>query len=155
MSKHFRRSALFTGSALWLVTFLGACNKSREDPNPSINFKTYTLYNASSGSNVAAGNFRIDQLKDGNTKITIAISEPFRQANASFEAVINKEDTAGNELVFADLGVVSGNSGTLITNPVISSGSNLPIKYTDLVGNFGYYIKVMNGANVQAKGEIN
>ncbi len=55
MSKHFMRGALFTGSALWLVTFFGACNKSREDPNPSINFKTYTLYNASSGSNVAAG----------------------------------------------------------------------------------------------------
>jgi hypothetical protein len=153
MSKYFLRDLLFTGLMLGMVVFV-SCSKSKDDPNPSINFKTYTLYNASAGSNVEAGSFRIDQLKDGNAKIAIAISQPFRQPNASFEAVINKKDTAGNELVFADLGLVNGGSGTLITNPVISSGSNLPIKYNDLVGNFGYYVKVMNGANVQAKGDI-
>jgi len=50
--------------------------------------------------------------------------------------------------------MVNGNSGTLITNPVLSSSSNLPVKYTDLVGHNGFYVKVLNGANVQAKGRI-
>lgn len=155
MAKRILNPALFSFVALLLVTgtFL-SCKKDKDDSNPSVGFKEYRLYNSSSGSPVDAGSFRIDQLANGNAKITIAISEPFRQPNANFQAVINKEDGSGNELVYSNLGLVNGNTGSLVTNPVISSGSNLPIKYTDLVGQTGYYVKVLNGANVQARGDI-
>ena len=146
------RFAMMMG--FFAVVLFTACKKDKEDPNPSINYSVYKLYNESSGAPVEAGNFRLDQLKDGNTKITIAIDQPFRQSGASFQAVINKQDTSGNELVFSNLGIVNGSSGMLVVNPVISSGSNLPIPYNSLVGDFGYYVKVLNGANVQAKGGI-
>lgn len=147
-------SSMFFALTFVTVSLFVSCKKDKEDPNPSIAYKEYKLYNYSSGSALDAGSFRVDQLSNGNAKITISVSEPFRQANATFEAVINKEDISGNELVFSNLGLVNGSSGSLIANPVISSGSNLPIKYTDLVGQNGYYLKVLNGANVQARGEI-
>ena len=149
---------MFKNCLLFCVVIAGlfaACKKDEGDANPSVAFKEYSLYNSSSGTPVDAGNFRIDQLTDGNAKITISISKPYRQANASFQAVINKQDASGNELVFSNLGLVDGNSGWLVTNPIMSSGSNLPVKYTDLVGQTGYYVKVLNGANVQARGDIN
>lgn len=146
---------LFTISLLLTISVLLSCKKDKNDPNPSVAFKEYRLYNSSSGSPVDAGSFRLDQLANGNAKITISISEPFRQTNASFQAVINKADESGNELVYSNLGLVNGNSGSLVTSPIMSSGSNLPIKYTDLVGQTGYYVKILNGANVQARGDIN
>ncbi|HRQ50512.1 MAG TPA: hypothetical protein PLR74_08250 [Agriterribacter sp.] len=82
------------------------------------------------------------------------MNESYRQEGISFDAVINTRDEAGSELVFSYLGSVDGRSGKLVINPVISSGSNLPVKYSDLISKTGYYIKVMNGANVQATGEI-
>ena len=138
-----------------LIFFSGACKKDKKDPNPSINYKEYRLFNVSGGSSVDAGSFRIDELQNGNTKITILISEPFRQEGAGFQASINKEDEDGNELVLSSLGMVNGGSGSLVVNPVLSGGTNLPVKYHDLVGNYGYYIKILNGANVQARGDIN
>lgn len=150
----FNTALLFSATFL-MVNLFSACKKEKADENPSIGYKEYRLYNASSGSPVDAGSFRLDQLSNGNAKITIFISQPFRQSNTTFEAVINKEDASGNELVFSNLGLVNGNTGSLITNPIISSGSNLPIKYTDLVGQNNYYVKVLNGANVQARGDIN
>lgn len=57
-------------------------------------------------------------------------------------------------MVYANLGSVNGASGALVTYPVVGSGSNLPVKFTDLISKTGYYVKIMNGANVQATGEI-
>lgn len=138
-----------------LIFFSGACKKDKKDPNPSINYKEYRLFNVSGGSSVDAGSFRIDELQNGNTKITILISEPFRQEGAGFQASVNKKDNEGNELVLSSLGLVNGSSGSLVVNPVLSSGTNLPVKYNDLVGSYGYYLKILSGANVQARGDIN
>lgn len=145
------RMILITG----LIFFSGACKKDKRDPNPSIQYKEYRLFNISGGSPVDAGSFRVDELQNGNTKITLLISEPFRQNGVGFQASVNKKDNAGNELVLASLGLVNGVSGSLVVNPVLASGTNLPIKYDELVGPYGYYIKVLNGANVQAQGDIN
>ncbi|MFT3749977.1 MAG: hypothetical protein QM768_16790 [Agriterribacter sp.] len=153
MTKRMFNTALLCYVIIVAVNVFSACKKDK-DENPSIGYKEYRLYNSSSGSPVDAGSFRLDQLSNGNAKITISISLPFRQSNATFEAVINKEDASGNELVFSNLGLVNGNTGSLVTNPVMSSGSNLPVKYTDLVGQNGYFVKVLNGANVQARGDI-
>jgi hypothetical protein len=96
----------------------------------------------------------VDELQDGNTKITILISAPFRQDGTGFQASVNKKDSEGNELVLSNLGLVNGSSGSLVVNPVLSSGTNLPVRYNELVGPYGYYIKILNGANVQARGDI-
>ena len=136
------------------VLFLGCAKDNGNDPDPQLDFREYKLFNYSSGSEVEAGSFRIDQLKDGNARLTISLIEPYRQSGIAFDAVINTRDEADNELVFSYLGSVDGGSGKLVINPVISSGSNLPVKYSDLISNSGFYVKVMNGANVQATGEI-
>jgi hypothetical protein len=133
---------------------LGCAKDSGNDPDPQLDFREYKLFNYSSGSEAEAGSFRIDQLRDGNAKLTISLNEPYRQDGTAFDAVINTRDEADNELVFSYLGSVDGRSGRLVVNPVISSGSNLPVKYADLIGKSGFYVKVMNGANVQATGEI-
>lgn len=134
--------------------FCGCAKDSNNDPDPSLDFREYKLFNYSGGSGAEAGSFRIDQLRDGNASLTISLNEPYRQDGISFDAVINTRDEADNELVFSYLGSVDGRSGRLVINPVISSGSNLPVKYADLIGKSGFYVKVMNGANVQATGEI-
>lgn len=150
-----------TGSKVWVLFFIsltglfwGCAKDSDNDPDPQLDFREYKLFNYSSGSEAEAGSFRIDQLRNGNASLTISLNEAYRQEGISFDAVINTKDEAGNELVFSYLGSVDGRSGKLVINPVISSGSNLPVKYSDLIGKSGFYVKVMNGANVQATGEI-
>ena len=134
--------------------FIGCAKDDGNDPDPQLDFREYKLYNYSSGTEAEAGSFRIDQLKDGNARLTISLAEPYRQNGISFNDVINTKDEADNELVFSYLGSVDGRSGKLVINPVVSSGSNLPVKYSDLISKSGFYVKVMNGANVQANGEI-
>ena len=130
------------------------CKKNSRDNDPPLDFREYKLFNYSSGSAAEAGSFRADQLADGNTRLTISLSEPYRQNGITFDAVINTKDDSGNELVFSYLGAVNGKTGNLVVNPVIGSGSNLPVKYSELISKTGFYVKVMNGANVQATGEI-
>lgn len=140
---------------LFCVGLLFSCKKDKDpEPDPVVDFRNYKLFNYSSGSEVEAGAFKIEQLLNGNSRLTIIISEPFRQNGTNFEAVINTKDDEGIELVFSNLGMVNGGTGLLLTDPVVGSGSNLPVKFTDLIGKTGYYVKVMNGANVQATGEI-
>ncbi|MBX2925644.1 MAG: hypothetical protein KF746_25830 [Chitinophagaceae bacterium] len=140
---------------LFAGCFLFSCKKdSPPEPDPVVDFRNYKLFNYSSGSEVESGSFKIEQLLNGNSRLTITINEPFRQKGVNFEALINTRDAEDNELVFSNLGMVNGETGILVTDPVISSGSNLPIKFTDLINKTGYYVKVMNGANVQATGVI-
>lgn len=120
----------------------------------STDFRNYKLFNYSNGSQVEAGGFVIEQLLNGNARISITLSEPFRQNNVSFEAVINTKNENGDELIFANLGNLNGSSGTLSVSPVVASGSNLPIKFSELISRSSYYVKVLNGANVQATGNI-
>ena len=137
------------------ASILFSCKKDNgPDPDPVVDFRNYKLFNYSSGSEVEAGTFKIEQLLNGNSRLTINISEPFRQSGANFGAVINTKDGGDDELVFSNLGMVNGGTGLLVADPVVGSGSNLPVKFTDLIGKTGYYVKVMNGANVQATGEI-
>ena len=150
-----------TAPKVWVLFFIvltglfcGCAKDSDNDADPQLDFREYKLFNYSSGSEAEAGRFRIDQLRDGNAGLTISLNEAYRQQGISFDAVINTRDEAGNELVFSYLGAVNGKSGRVVINPVISSGSNLPVKYSDLIGKSGFYVKVMNGANVQATGEI-
>ncbi|MBX3241918.1 MAG: hypothetical protein KIT80_13095 [Chitinophagaceae bacterium] len=135
-----------------LVVGSVACKKERTPRETVIDSREYSLFNYSSGSQVAAGTFKLEHMESGNARLTIQLNEAFRQPQINFTALVVTElnDT---EVVFAQLGNVPGNSGYLVVNPVISLGSNLPVKFTDLVGK-AYYLKIMNGANVQATGEI-
>ncbi|HRO45673.1 hypothetical protein [Agriterribacter sp.] len=154
MIKQRTGSKILAFFLLLSAIFAGCKKDNNNNPDPNLDFRTYKLFNYSSGAEVEAGNFRIDQLADGNARLTITISEPYRQDGINFDAVINTKDEAENELIFSYLGSVNGKTGSLIVNPVMGSGSNLPVKYSDLISKTGYYIKIMNGANVQATGEI-
>ncbi|HTN08948.1 hypothetical protein [Agriterribacter sp.] len=154
MIKQRNGSKVLTLFFLLSAVFAGCKKDNNSNPDPNLDFRTYKLFNYSSGAEVEAGNFRIDQLADGNTRLTISINEPYRQNGINFDAVINTKDETANELVFSYLGNVNGKTGSLTVNPVMGSGSNLPVKYSDLISKTGYYIKIMNGANVQATGEI-
>lgn len=143
------------GLLFFVLAFNMACKKdSAVNQNQTTDFRNYKLFNYSSGTEVEAGNFKIEQLLSGNARLTITLNEPFRQSNVGFEAVINTKNEGGDELVFADLGVLNGSTGVLVVNPVVASGSNLPIKFSELISRSSYYVKIMNGANVQAVGNI-
>ena len=129
-----------------------ACSKN--DSEPTLPSKEYTLYNYSSGSAVNAGSFTIQELADSTASLTIKLSSGFSIANVSLPAYIAKTDSiTGVELIYANLGNVDGTSGILTATPVKTS-DNMTVNYSTLVGLQGYYVKVMNGTNVQAKGSI-
>lgn len=144
--------------ALGIIVFTSflntACKKDNDQKQQVTDFRNYKLFNYSSGSEMEAGGFVIEQLLDGNARLTITLSAPYRQNNVSFQAVINTKNEAGDELVFANLGTVNGSSGMLTTSPVVASGSNLPVKFSELISRSNYYVKILNGANVQATGNI-
>lgn len=145
--------------ALTFVVTVTALNTScKKDDGPkqeqSTDFRNYKLFNYSSGSEVEAGGFVIEQLLNGNARITITLNEPFRINNVDFESVINTKNENGDELIFANLGTLNGGTGTLSVSPVVGSGSNLPIKFAELISRSAYYVKILNGANVQATGTI-
>lgn len=132
-----------------------SCKKDNDNPvERTTDFRNYKLFNYSSGSEVEAGNFVIEQLLDGNARIDITLSEPFRQNNVGFETVINTMNENGDELIFSSLGTLNGTTGRLVVSPVVASASNLPIKFSELISRQEYYVKILNGANVQARGEI-
>lgn len=58
--------------------FCGCAKDSNNDPDPSLDFREYKLFNYSGGSGAEAGSFRIDQLRDGNASLTISLNEPYR-----------------------------------------------------------------------------
>lgn len=130
------------------------CNKDGGPAESVIDRKEFPLFNYSSGSAVDAGFSKIEHLGTGNARITIQLNEGFRLPQVSFSAFITTNLPDNNEVVFVQLGAVPGASGHLVVHPVIKLGSGLPLKYTELPGSTGYFIKVMAGANVQAIGEI-
>ncbi|CAA9476055.1 MAG: hypothetical protein AVDCRST_MAG96-720 [uncultured Segetibacter sp.] len=135
--------------------FVAGCGKDEDTP-PLFQgqSKTYILYNYSTGSPVEAGSFTFTELQNGGASAAINVSTGYRVAGVKFKATITVADAQGVELVYADLGDVDGTLGTGAKNPIISSGTNTPIKYNDLISKVGYTLKVMNGNNVQAKGTI-
>lgn len=152
MRKRFRINQLLL--LLAVISTVGfACKKDKKPVETVVDSKELSLFNHSSGSAVNAGYAKIEHLESGNARITIQLNEAFRQPQVNFSGLITTL-ADDNEVVFAQLGAVPGGSGNLVVNPVIKLGSALPVKYSELVGTSGYFIKVMSGANVQAIGEI-
>ncbi len=153
MTRSFRFLRLFL-----LLAMVGAaaagCNKDRVPVEAVIDVKEFQLFNYSGGSAVNAGFCKIEHLESGNARVTVQLNEAFRQPQISFSALITTTLPDDNEVVFAQLGSVPGASGNLVVNPVLKLGSGLPLKYSELAGTTGYFVKVMSGANVQATGEI-
>ncbi len=92
-------------------------------------------------------------MQDSSASLTIRLSSGFLAAGITFQASLAVVDTAGTELIYANLSDVDGTTGVGTTNPVRAS-DNSAITYSDLILKQGYYVKVMNGTNVQAKGAI-
>lgn len=139
-------------TALVLAGFV-ACNDD-DDDGPPLSFREYNLYNYSSGNQVDAGSFRIDEQRDGNARLSITLAPAFRVDNVNFQAQLVARDTNNVELVYASLGQVNGGSGELSVSPILESATNLPVRYADLITKTGYFVRILNGANVQATGEI-
>ncbi len=138
-----------------LLLMIGAgCSKDRAPVEAVVDLKEFKLFNYSSGAAVEAGICKIEHLESGNARVTVQLHEAFRQPQVNFSALITTTLADENEVVFAQLGSVPGASGNLVVHPVVKLGSGLPLKYPELIGNTGYFIKVMSGANVQATGEI-
>ena len=152
---------LLSRVAKWMILpvlalfFLASCSKNEDSPPPfQAKSKTYKLYNYSTGSAVEAGTFTFTELQNGGASATISLNEGYKVPGVKFKATITVADAQGVELVYADLGEVDGGTGRLEKNPLISSGTNTPIQYNDVISKTGYTLKVMNGSNVQAKGTI-
>jgi hypothetical protein len=144
-------------STLALITALLIVSCSKKDTTPPYQgrSKDYKLYNYSSGAAVEAGTFTISELESGNSKLTINLNQGYKVPGVSLKSSITVTDNTGVELVFSNLKDVDGGAGVGETNPVVASGTNATVKYTDLIGKIGYTVKVLNGSNVQAKGTIN
>jgi hypothetical protein len=138
---------------LVLVMITVACNKNNDGPNlPSTE---YALYNYSSGTAVNAGKFSFRQLPDSNASVTVTLDKSYLQEGASYNATISTGSDSGKaELTYAVIGTFTGANGSVTASPLRSLSTNMPIKYSDLLARKGYYVKVLSGANVQAKGEI-
>jgi hypothetical protein len=140
-------------SLLGVLLLLGSCTK--EDDGPALRTESYSLFNQSSGSSQSAGTFRILEQRNGNAAVEINLSEGYRINGARFTAVIVTYDAASDsELVYANLGEINGGSARVTINPVIQLSNNLALSYDDLTGRAGYTLKILNGANVQASGQI-
>ena len=146
---------IFTG--IVAVSLFSSCSKSDNNNNnnqqPTVK-KEYRLFNQSSGTPLDAGTFTISQLADGNASLTINLAAGYRVTNINLPSSIVTTDATGTELIYANLGLVDGNTGVGITSPVVIASNNLAVKYVDLIAKTGYLIKVLNGSNVQARGVI-
>ncbi len=138
---------------LGVVLLFSSCKK--DDAGPALQNETYPLVNLSSGSSQAAGTFRILEQSNGNAAVEINLDQAFRINGARLNAVIvTTEETSGSELVYANLGQIDGGSARVLINPVMQLSNNRAISYDDLTSRTGYTLKLLNGANVQASGQI-
>lgn len=142
-----------------LLTLLGvmlvfsSCKK--EEDGPALQNETYQLVNLSSGSSQSAGSFRILEQANGNAAVEINLAQAFRINGARFNAVIvTYDESTASELVYANLGEINGGSARVLINPVLQLSTNQPVSYADLTARTGYTLKLLNGANVQASGQI-
>ena len=135
------------------VLLFSSCTK--EEDSPALQTASFALFNQSSGTAQAAGTFRILEQRNGNAAVEINLAEAYRVNGARFTAVIVTFDEASDsELVYANLGEINGGSARVTINPVIQLSNNLPVSYADLIARTGYTLKILNGANVQASGQI-
>lgn len=151
LSQRFLRLLVFPVLAAVLFT---SCRKSDDTPPFVGRSEVYKMYNVSTGSDVEAGTFTITELANGNARLSIQLNQGYRVAGAKFRTTITVPQTAGNELLFADLGEMDGGIGTLEVNPIVSGATNAAVKYNEFIVQSGYTIKVMNGNNLQASGVI-
>ncbi len=138
---------------LSVMLVFSSCKK--EDDGPALQNETFPLVNLSSGSSQSAGTFRILEQSNGNAAVEINLAQAFRINGARFSAVIvTYDESTDSELVYANLGEINGNSARVLINPVLQLSTNQAISYADLTARTGYTLKLLNGANVQASGQI-
>ena len=131
-----------------------ACSKSKTPAVP-LGSKQYDLFNYSSGTAVNAGTFTINEQPDHSAGLTISLNSTFLVPGVTLTAsIVVPDSTNGNGPIYANLNTVNGSTGQGVTKPVKGS-DNLPVSYADLIAKTGYFVKVLNNTNVQAKGTIN
>ena len=140
---------------LVLLTTLGVMGCSKKGDSPLLASKQYILYNYSSGTGLQAGTFVINELADGNSSLTISLADGYKVPGVTLKTyIVTPDSTGGGQFIYADLGNLDGGSGQATKSPVITNSDNMSIKYTSLVAQKGYLVKVLNGSNVQAIGPI-
>jgi hypothetical protein len=139
---------------LIFLMVLVSCSKSDDTPAFQAKSKEYKLFNSSSGTAVEAGSFTITEKSDGNARVTVRLNTNYRVSGVVFKSNITITDATNQELVYANLADVDGNTGVGETSLLVASGNNLAVKYTDAISKMGYTVKVFSGANIQARGVI-
>ena len=128
---------------------------SKKVDSLSLASKQYILYNYSSGSGVQAGSFVINELADGNSSLSVSLADGYKVPGVTLKTyIVTPDSTGGGQFIYADLGNLNGGTGQATKSPVITNSDNRSVKYTSLVAQKGYLVKVLNGSNVQAIGPI-
>ena len=133
----------------------GVMGCSKKVDSLSLASKQYILYNYSSGSGVQAGSFVINELADGNSSLSVSLADGYKVPGVTLKTyIVTPDSTGGGQFIYADLGNLNGGTGQATKSPVITNSDNRSVKYTSLVAQKGYLVKVLNGSNVQAIGPI-
>jgi hypothetical protein len=155
MMKRIMRVNVVLLTTVFTLGLLTGCGKDNTpQPTTSGKQKDYKLYNLSTGASVEAGTFTISELLNGNAKLAIQLNPNYKVTGARFKVTMTVPQTGGTELLFADLGEMDGGSGTMEINPLLAGATNAAVTYNDIIGRTGYTLKIMNGANLQARGTI-
>ena len=132
-----------------------SCDENNDEDNTQLESQQIVLVNDTSGTVLAAGTVRINELMDGNAAMEIMLKDSFRVSTASYQAALVAYDsTLKRDSVYADLGLINGSTGVVVKNPVIWGPTNQPISYDSLVSLNGYRVRVSTDSLVQAEATI-
>lgn len=138
-----------------LTTGVVACSDDDVTP-PGLESSQVVLVNDTSGVAKNAGLVKINELSDGNISMEVNLADSFRLAEENYPAAIVKYDSVlHKDSVYADLGTISGTTGTVTKSPVVWNATNEPISYDTLKTLTGFRVQVITDSLVQAEAPLN
>ncbi len=138
-----------------LTTGVVACSDDDVTP-PGLESSQVVLVNDTSGVAKNAGLVKINELSDGNISMEVSLADSFRLAEENYPAAIVKYDSVlHKDSVYADLGNISGTTGTVTKSPVVWNATNEPISYDTLKTLTGFRVQVITDSLVQAEAPLN
>ena len=138
-----------------LATGAVACSDDDVTP-PGLGSSQVVLVNDTSGVAKNAGLVKINELSDGNISMEVNLADSFRLAEDNYPAAIVKYDSVlHKDSIYADLGTISGATGTVTKSPVVWNATNEPISYDTLKTLTGFRVQITTDSLVQAEAPLN
>lgn len=140
-----------------LTTGVVACsNDDDANATPGLESSQLVLVNDTSGTALSAGTVKINELSDGNVSMEVSLADSFRLADVSYPASLVKYDSVSQrDSIYADLGLISGATGTVTKSPVTWNATQEPISYDSLMTLSGFRVQVTTDSLVQAEADLN